>query len=156
MAGCRTDSFCECSSRLGQPAAALADCGFADEEDFQRLGQQRPALELYVRVHRADAHAERRYDYRPLDQITPPKKITAPVLLAMADKLKTPAGRRIYRQRACTVAPGFGIIKAALGFRQFLLRGMMKVSGEWSLICLAYNLRRLHRLSAGIQLALAG
>lgn len=140
----------------GPPAAALADCGYADKEDFQRLGQQRPALELYVSVHREDAHAERRYDYRPLDQIKPPKKITDPVLLAMADKLKTPEGRKIYRQRACTVEPVFGIIKAALGFRQFLLRGMRKVSGEWNLVCLAYNLKRLHRLGAGLKLAVAG
>jgi transposase len=141
---------------LGQPAAALADCGYADKEDFQHLGQQRPALELYVSVHREDAHAERRYDYRPLDRIKPPKQITDPVLLAMADKLKTPEGRKIYRQRACTVEPVFGILKAALGFRQFLLRGMRKVSGEWNLVCLAYNLKRLHRLGAGPKLALAG
>lgn len=141
---------------LGQPAAAVADCGYADKEDFERLGQQRPALELYVSVHREDAHAERRYDYRPLDQIKPPKKITDPVRLAMADKLKTPEGKNLYRQRACTVEPVFGIIKAALGFRQFLLRGIRKVSGEWSLVCLAYNLRRLHRLGAGPKLALAG
>jgi hypothetical protein len=109
-----------------------------------------------VSVHREDAHAQRRYDYRPLDRIKPPKKITDPVLVAMADKLKTPEGKNIYRQRACTVEPVFGILKAALGFRQFLLRGMRKVSGEWSLVCLAYNLKRLHRLGAGLKLAVAG
>jgi Transposase DDE domain len=141
---------------LGQPTTALADCGYADKADFERLGRQRPALELYVSVHREDAHAERRYDYRPLDRIKPPKKIVDPVLVAMADKLKTPEGKKLYRQRACTVEPVFGIIKAALGFRQFLLRGMRQVSGEWSLVCLAYNLRRLHRLGAGLKLALAG
>lgn len=141
---------------LGQPSAALADCGFMDKEVFQRLGQQRPALDLYVSVHREDAHAERRYDYRPLDQIASPKKITDPVLLAMADKLQTPTGKLMYRQRASTVEPVFGIIKAALGFRQFLLRGMKKVSGEWNLVCLAYNLKRLHRLGAGRELAAAG
>jgi hypothetical protein len=43
----------------------------------------------------------------------------------------------------------FGIIKSVLGFRQFLLRGMAKVSTEWTLVCLAYNLKRLHRLGAG-------
>jgi len=74
----------------------------------------------------------------------------------MAEKLKTPAGRKIYRQRASTVEPVFGIIKAALGFRQFLLRGLKKVSGEWNLVCLAYNLKRLHRLGAGLELAVAG
>ena len=52
----------------------------------------------------------------------------------------------IYRRRACTVEPVFGIIKSVLGFRQFLLRGWKKVSGEWNLVCLAYNLKRLHVL----------
>jgi transposase len=139
---------------LGPPATALADCGYADTEVFQRLGEKRPKLDLYVSVHREDAHAERRYDYRPLDQIKKPKAIKDPVLLAMAEKLKTSEGKTIYRQRACTVEPVFGIIKAALGFRQFLLRGMRKVSGEWNLVCLAYNLKRLHRLGAGLKPAL--
>ena len=141
---------------LGTPGQALADCGYVDTEVFQRLGQQRPGLDLYVSVHREDAHAQRRYDYRPLDKIKPPKALKDPVLVAMADKLKTPEGKTIYRQRACTVEPVFGILKAVLGFRQFLLRGMKKVSGEWNLVCLAYNLKRLHRLGAGLKLALAG
>jgi transposase len=140
---------------LGQPKQALADCGYVDKEVFQRLGQQRPQLDLYVSVHREDAHGERRYDYRPLDKIKKPKAIKDPVLRAMADKLQTPEGKTIYRQRACTVEPVFGIIKAALGFRQFLLRGMKKVSGEWNLVCLTYNLKRLHRLGAGLKLATA-
>ena len=140
---------------LGQPSTVLADCGYVDKEVFQRLNRERPELDLYVSVHREDAHAERRYDYRPLDQIKSPKPIIDPVLLAMAAKLKTPAGKVTYRQRACTVEPVFGIIKAVLGFRQFLLRGMSKVSGEWNLVCLAYNLKRLHRLGAGLKPALA-
>ncbi len=138
---------------LGQPTGALADCGYADKAVFQRLSQARPALDLYVSVHREDAHAERRYDWRPLDKIKAPKPLTDPVLLAMADKLRTPAGKVTYRRRACTVEPVFGIIKAVLGFRQFLLRGLRKVSREWSLVCLAYNLKRLHRLGAGLKLA---
>jgi transposase len=141
---------------LGSPTTALADCGYADKEVFERLGSQRPELALYVSVHREDAHAERRYDYRPLDQIKQPKPLVDPVLLAMADKLKTPEGKIIYRKRACTVEPVFGIIKAVLGFRQFLLRGMSKVSGEWNLVCLAYNLKRLHRLGAELRLTRAG
>lgn len=144
------------SPTLGQPTRALADCGFADKEVLQRLGEARPGLDLYVSVHREDAHAERRYDYRPVDKIKPPKTITDPVLVAMADKLKTPEGRKIYRQRACTVEPVFGVLKAVLGFRQFLLRGLRKVGGEWNLVCLAYNLKRLHRLGARLNLAPAG
>ncbi len=64
----------------------------------------------------------------------------------MAEKLRTPEGKVRYRRRACTVEPVFGIIKSALGFRQFLLRGLQKVSGEWNLVCLAYNCKRLHTL----------
>lgn len=131
---------------LGEPTAALADCGYADKEVFQHLARQRPGLDLYVSVHREDAHAERRYDYRPLERIQTPKKLTNPVLVAMAEKLKTTEGKARYRKRACTEEPVFGILKAALGFRQFLLRGLEKVRGEWNLVCLAYNQKRLHVL----------
>ncbi len=154
-------------ARLGAPTAALADCGYADKATIGRLGRERPGLDLSISVHREDAHAERRYDWRPLDKIKPPKKLTDPVLLAMAEKLRTPEGKATYRKRACTVEPVFGIIKAALGLpapsgaalraacgrlsrsarlRQFLLRGLHKVSGAWNLVCLAYNLKRLHTL----------
>jgi len=128
----------------------LADCGYVDREVFERLAEQRPQMDLYVSVHREDAHAERRYDYRPPERIKPPKKITDPVLLAMAEKLKTEEGRAIYGKRACTAEPTFGIIKQGMGFRQFLLRGLKKVSGEWNLVCLAYNLKRLHTLSQAV------
>jgi hypothetical protein len=131
---------------LGTPTAALADCGYADKATLERLGRERPGLDLYISVHREDAHAERRYDWRPLDKIKAPKTLIDPVLLAMAEKLRTPEGKARYRRRACTVEPVFGIIKSALGFRQFMLRGLKKVSGEWNLVCLAYNLKRLHIL----------
>jgi hypothetical protein len=131
---------------LGQPTTALADCGFANRAVFERLQAERPGLDLYVSVHREDAHAARRYDYRPPEKIKPPKKITDPALVAMAAKLQTEEGKAIYRRRACTVEPVFGNIKAGLGFRQFLLRGWNKVSGEWNLVCLAYNVKRLHVL----------
>jgi len=131
---------------LGTPTVALADCGYADREVIARLGRERPEMEFYVSVHREDAHAERRYDWRPLDKIKAPKTIIDPVLVAMAEKLQTPEGKATYRRRACTVEAVFGIIKAALGFRQFMLRGLEKVSGEWNLVCLAYNFKRLHTL----------
>jgi hypothetical protein len=54
------------------------------------------------------------------------------------------------------VEPVFGIIKSVIGFRQFLLRGSEKVSLEWTLVCLAYNLRRLHWSEAAMKLAAAG
>jgi transposase len=131
---------------LGKPTTVLADCGFANSEVFNRLAADHPALELYVSVHREDAHAERRYDYRPPKKQKPVRTIIDPTRVAMAAKLKTETGRIIYRRRSATVEPVFGIIKHVLGFRQFLLRGLAKVSGEWNLVCLAYNLKRLHTL----------
>jgi transposase len=131
---------------LGAPAAALADCGYVNGAAFARIAATAAAPQLYISVHREDAHAERRYDYRPSDRIKPPKTITDPLLMAMAEKLKTKEGRSLYRKRACSVEPAFGIIKHVLGFRQFLLRGLQKVSGEWQLVCVAYNLKRLHTL----------
>ena len=67
----------------------------------------------------------------------------------MRKKLQTEAGRKKYAKRKQTVEPVFGIIKHVLGFCQFLLRGIAKVNGEWELVCLAYNLKRLHRLKSG-------
>jgi len=78
------------------------------------------------------------------------------VWVAMAEKLKSPEGRALYRRRVCTVEPVFGVMKAALRFGQLLLRGLKKVGGEWALVCLAYNVKRLHRLGAGLTLAATG
>jgi transposase len=66
---------------------------------------------------------------------------------AMAHKLKTPAGRALYALRKQTPEPVFGIIKSVLGFRQFSLRGLDKVRGEWSLVTMAWNLKRMFVLA---------
>jgi hypothetical protein len=65
----------------------------------------------------------------------------------MLHRLKTRAGRALYGLRKQTVEPVLGIIKHAMRFRQFLLRGKAKASGEWQLVSLAYNLKRMHRLA---------
>ena len=64
----------------------------------------------------------------------------------MKRKLQTKAGRAIYAARKTIVEPVFGQIKQARGFRQFLLRGLAKVRGEWALVCLTHNILKLHRL----------
>ena len=66
----------------------------------------------------------------------------------MAHTLKTAEGRARYGLRKQLAEPVFGIIKQAMRFRQFLLRGLAKVEGEWRLVALAYNLRRLALLAA--------
>jgi len=65
----------------------------------------------------------------------------------------TASGRALYSLRQQTVEPVFGIIKEVLGFRRFSLRGLAKVGLEWDLVCLAYNLKRLHTLSAKLRVA---
>jgi hypothetical protein len=66
---------------------------------------------------------------------------------AMAHRLKTPEGRKLYPKRKHTPEPVFGIIKSVLGFRQFLLRALDKVRGEWNLVTMAYNMKRLFALA---------
>jgi hypothetical protein len=66
---------------------------------------------------------------------------------AMAHRLKAPEGKKLYAQRKHTPEPVFGIIKAVLGFRQFLLRGLDHVRGEWNLVTMAWNLKRMFVLS---------
>jgi transposase len=65
---------------------------------------------------------------------------------AMAHRLRTPEGKKLYALRKHTPEPVFGIIKAVLGFRQFLLRGLEKVSGEWMLVTMAWNVKRMFAL----------
>ena len=62
---------------------------------------------------------------------------------AMEHRLRTRAGKAIYAKRKSTVETVFGIIKHVQGFRQFLLRGLRAVQGEWALVCIGWNLRRL-------------
>ena len=73
------------------------------------------------------------------------RTITGPLTKAMRDKLKRAGWRSRYRLRKQIVEPVFGQIKQARGFRQFLLRGIEKVTAEWALICTAHNLTKLAR-----------
>jgi hypothetical protein len=67
----------------------------------------------------------------------------------MAYKLQTDIGQAIYRLRKSTVEPVIDIVKEVLGFRQFSLRGLTAAAGEWWLVCVSFNLKRLHTLTTG-------
>ena len=82
-----------------------------------------------------------------LDTLPEAPPDTASLKEKMVYKLRTDIGHAIYRLRKCTVEPVIGIIKEVLGFRQFSLRGLSATAGEWSLVCLAFNLKRMHILS---------
>lgn len=127
----------------------MADCGYINADAIEEL--QASGIELYVSVGREDGNYERIYDYRPKSvRKKPPKKLKDPRLLAMQAKLSAEEGKVIYRKRQETVEPVFGIIKAVMGFRQFLLRGHQKVQSEWELVCLAYNVKRLFKAQAAV------
>lgn len=76
----------------------------------------------------------------------PPSTGTRDPVVAMKHRLKTRAGKTLYAKRKSTIEPVFGIIKQALGFRQFLLRGLDSVEKEWNLVCMAWNIKRMHAL----------
>jgi len=129
------------SPQLGQPGAAALDNGFFSATNIE-LFQSR-GIDPYLATGR-DAHHQS-WQARFADQPAPPPQDASPQV-QMAYKLKTALGKAIYAARKCTVEPVIGIIKAVLGFRQFSLRGAEAVAGEWCLVCLAFNLKRLHSL----------
>jgi transposase len=121
-----------------RPEEVVADNGYASEENLE--GAEAAQIEVYVAVGR-DKHNQRqsRCPRGPL-----PK--TATRMDRMRRKLKTKVGRAIYATRKTIVEPVFGQIKQAQGFRQFLLRGLKKVQGEWALVCMAHNVLKVHRM----------
>jgi transposase len=121
-----------------RPEEVVADNGYASEENLE--GAEAAQIEVYVAVGR-DKHNQRqsRCPRGPL-----PK--TATRMDRMRRKLKTKVGRAVYATRKTIVEPVFGQIKQAQGFRQFLLRGLKKVQGEWALVCMAHNVLKVHRM----------
>jgi transposase len=79
---------------------------------------------------------------------TPPAPENPTPVEAMAYRLQTPEGKKLYALRKHTPEPVFGIIKSVLGFRQFLLRGLDNVNGEWTLVAMAWNVKRMFALKA--------
>jgi transposase len=133
---------------LGKIRCVLADSGYVNGDAFDRLesDKKRP----FVALGR-DYHTKREYDYRPTEltqQST--KTVKDPRLKKMAERLDTDVGRWLYRLRNRTVEPVFGIAKSVMGFRQFSVRGLDRVNGEWSLVALAYNVKRLANLKSAV------
>jgi hypothetical protein len=99
-------------------------------------------VEPLVAIGRTQPH--RPYDFRPPPKPKSTRRITEPWRIAMKAKLETEDGK--YKKRKQTVEPVFGIIKSAMGFIRFHLRGLANAANEWRLIALAYNCRRLATL----------
>lgn len=129
--------------KLGKPDTLLADNGYFSKDNIQACVKQKitPLIALGREAH-----------HLPLEQrLAPdaPEPESTDPLVKMAWKLQTQSGRALYGKRKSTVEPVFGIIKQVLGFRQFSLRGIDAVTGEWKLVTMAFNLKRMHVLAAG-------
>jgi len=126
---------------LGTVDTIIADTGYYSEANIE-LCEDKKVIP-YISVER-DSH------HQPLMERfaePPPLPEDAGAVDCMKHRLKTKSGKEIYATRKCTIEPVFGIIKAVIGFRQFLLRGFEAVQGEWDLVCIAFNLKRLFALA---------
>ena len=124
-----------------KPAEVVSDSGYCSDANLQYLEQKK--ITGFV--------ATDRESYRDRSQPGPrgplPKEATR--VDRMRRKLQTQVGAAIYSKRKTVVEPVFGQIKQARGFRQFLLRGLEKVKGEWAIVCVTHNILKLHRICYG-------
>ena len=126
---------------LGAVDALLADAGYFSETNVDQCEGKNIVPYIAAERQQHNMALEERFS-EPGPLVAPADPVTE-----MKHRLKTMAGKAIYAKRKSTVEPVFGIIKAVMGFRQFLLRGSKLVAGEWGLVCIAYNIKRLYALS---------
>jgi len=124
---------------LGKPKAGALDNGYFSSRNID--GFEARDIDAYIATGREPHHKS--WQERFAEQPAPPPEDASPIV-KMAYKLQSDIGKAIYGLRKCTVEPVIGIIKEVLGFRQFSLRGLAAAAGEWCLVCLAFNLKRLH------------
>jgi len=130
------------SAELGKPDTLLADTGYFSEANVRLCA----AAQIDPMIAQS-----RQSHYPPLSERfakAPPAPQNPTPLEAMNHRLQTPEGKKLYALRKQTPEPVFGIIKSVMGFRQFLLRGLEKVQGEWSLVTMAWNIKRMFALAA--------
>jgi len=135
------DNLSQLPQKLGQVEHLLADNGYFSEANVKAC--EHATITPLLATGRAVHHPT--LEERFADPGKAPD--TADPVVRMEHRLQTPEGKALYAKRKSTVEPVFGIIKHVMGFRQFLLRGLQAVQGEWNLVCIAYNLKRLHVLA---------
>jgi transposase len=127
---------------LGKPETLLADNGYFSEANVMLCAAAN--IEPLIALGRQSHHPSLRERFAE----APPAPDNPTPLEAMAHRLQTSEGKRLYGLRKQTPEPVFGIIKSVMGFRQFLLRGLDNVQGEWSLVTMAWNMKRMFVLGA--------
>ena len=125
---------------LGKVTEATADAGYFSETNVGLCEKEN--ITPYIAAGRES------HNQSLADRFSEPEPIEedADAVTKMKHRLKTKDGKALYAKRKCTVEPVFGVIKSVLGFRQFLLRGIENVRGEWDLVSIAWNLKRLNVL----------
>ncbi|MBC7686315.1 MAG: transposase [Bdellovibrionales bacterium] len=127
----------EQSVTSGKVTCLIADTGYFSAHNVTVC--EAAQIEPLLAVARDEHHPE----WRARHTEPAPLPAGATAAQAMSHRLKTKDGRARYALRKQTIEPVFGIIKSVMGFRQFSLRGLEKVRGEWTLVCLAWNLKRM-------------
>ena len=134
------DKLAQLPEELGKVKTASADTGYFSEDNVKAC--EKADIVPFIAWGRQP-------HYPPLEERLagePQAPEDSDSVSAMRHRLKTAEGKAHYAKRKSTVEPVFGIIKHVIGFRQFMLRGLMAVKGEWTLLCIAFNLKRLHTL----------
>ena len=129
--------------QLGRPETLLADNGYFSEANVIQCTAAK--IEPLIATGRQPHHLSWRERFAAA---LPAPENPTPVE-TMAWRLRTPQGKKRYGLRKQTPEPVFGIIKSVMGFRQFLLRGFDCVRGEWSLVVMAWNIKRMYALRLG-------
>jgi hypothetical protein len=126
---------------LGKATELIADSGYFSETNVS--ASEDKGITPYIAIDRQQHNPPLGERFKE----PPPLPGDADSVAKMKHRLQTPAGKKVYAQRKVTSEPVFGIIKAVMGFRSFLLRGFDAVKGEWNLVCMAYNIKKLHALT---------
>jgi transposase len=126
---------------LGEPETLLADNGYFSGANVEAC--VKTGVDPLIAMGRQPHHPPLQERFEK----APPAPVSPTPLEAMAHRFKTPEGRNLYALRKQTPEPVFGIIKSVLGFRQFSLRGLENVRGEWSLVSMAWNIKRIFALA---------
>jgi transposase len=134
----------ELPEELGRAKRILADSGYLSQGNVEQCAAAK--IEPLIAMGRTRHHVSWKQRFAaapksPPDSATPMQK--------MAHRLKTPRGRKLYALRKQTPEPVFGIIKSVMGYRQCLLRGLESVKGEWSLVTMSWNIKRMFALQPG-------
>jgi transposase/IS5 family transposase len=123
---------------LGRTQRILADSGYLSQTNVEQCAAAK--IEPLIAMGRCRHHVSWKQRFAAAPK-SPPESATP--MQKMAHRLKTPRGRKLYALRKQTPEPVFGIIKSVMGYRQCLLRGLENVRGEWNLVTMSWNIRRM-------------